>query len=689
MANKFPLVFDSANSGRIKELPSGDNLNLSGSSIVDVVNITSSGTLSVPTLNVQNINIAGSGGSIAAVALSNDFNDLDNKPVLFSGSYNDLTDVPVGVDWDTVYNVPPIPTKLSQLENDTNFANQESLNIYAEQIIGFAPVAISNSYKDLADANDLLTKSQLVGNQVNVEVTNTGDLVGSVYADDSSLLVDHLLGKLYGEVNATSVIGTEQDFIITTAGTNLTESITITPGAPQGSVTITADQVTINGSLSTGVIRGAFIGDFFADDSTQIVSSADGTVTGDVVGNLRGNIQKNVGENLVIEADDFIALTTGDVLFQNAVNFNLAASQGISIAATDNLTLESSSGEVKIGAGSSLTFGLNTSVDFANATVTNLPPVPEVDTLQSVTARGATTSINIEVPQITVTQNGLDVTGNIDVFGNFEFKQPGFNIGTSQTPVNTDFANLLNLGGTGQVLGDVTGDVTGDVQGTVTGDLRDSTNQIIINHTSREINAANITATSFTGDGSGLTNVTSTATLEYDRLWFYYGGTPPGDLIPVANSEKVGKNFGLWTGVNSTNVGTTGFAPSTTEFNPNLVGVGISNGEFTIPKGVYNISCDVQFQIDNTTGSDQWYPIYLQGTTGSGPVYTSGNIKTMLFVPSSNSQTTHTVNLSGIFVFENSSNVNNRFWIRMTDGTSPVIDLFYPVTGMMNITRML
>lgn len=681
MANKFPLVFDSANSGRIKELPSGDNLNLSGSSIVDVVNITSSGTLSVPTLNVQNINISGSGGSIAAVAFSNDFNDLDNKPVLFSGSYNDLTDVPVGVDWETVYNVPPIPTKLSQLENDTNFANQESLNIYADQIIGFAPVAISNSYKDLADANDLITKSQLVGNQINVEVTNTGDLVGSVYADDSSLLVDHLQGKLYGEVNATSVIGTEEDFIITTAGTNLNESITITPGSPQGSITITADQVTINGSLSTGVIRGAFIGDFFADDSTQIVSAADGTVIGDLVGNLKGNIQKNIGENLVIEADDFIALTTGDVLFQNAVNFNVAASQGISIAATDNLTLESSSGEVRIGAGSALTFGLNTSVDFANATVTNLPPVPEVDTLQSVTARGATTTIAIEVPQITVNNNGLDVTGNVDVLGNFEFKQQGFNIGTLQVPVNTIFASQLNLGGSGQVLGDVTGNVTGD--------LKDSSNQIIINHTSREINAANITATSFTGDGSGLTNVTSTATLEYDRLWFYYGGTAPGDLIPISNSEKVGKNFGTWLGVNSTNVGSTSFAPSTTEFNPNLVGVNINSGEFTIPKGVYNISCDVQFRIDNTTGSDQWYPIYLQGLTGSSPVYTAGNIKTMLFVPSSNSQNTHTVNLSGIFVFENSSSTNNKFWIRMTDGTDPVIDLFYPVTAMMNITRML
>lgn len=45
MANKFPLVIDSATQ-RIEELPSGDNLDLTGSQISSVANITSTGNIS-------------------------------------------------------------------------------------------------------------------------------------------------------------------------------------------------------------------------------------------------------------------------------------------------------------------------------------------------------------------------------------------------------------------------------------------------------------------------------------------------------------------------------------------------------------------------------------------------------------------------------------------------------------------
>ena len=45
MANRFPLILDTADSNKIKELPSGDNLDLTGSGISAVGNITGSGTL--------------------------------------------------------------------------------------------------------------------------------------------------------------------------------------------------------------------------------------------------------------------------------------------------------------------------------------------------------------------------------------------------------------------------------------------------------------------------------------------------------------------------------------------------------------------------------------------------------------------------------------------------------------------
>lgn len=44
MANRFPLILDTGDSNKIKELPSGDNLDLTGNAISAVGNITSSGT---------------------------------------------------------------------------------------------------------------------------------------------------------------------------------------------------------------------------------------------------------------------------------------------------------------------------------------------------------------------------------------------------------------------------------------------------------------------------------------------------------------------------------------------------------------------------------------------------------------------------------------------------------------------
>lgn len=205
MANRLPLVFDTTDS-KIKELPSGDNLSLLSSSIVDVVNIASSGTITANTINVQNLNVTGE--SIGAAAISNNYYDLDNLPVLFSGDYNDLTNKPssLGADWNDITNKPIIATKLSQLTNDTNFVANSQVVITVNQVVDIATVAKTNNYNDLNnritalsqltnDAN-YITAEDIAGGTLTVEVNNTGNLVGSVFAEDSSLLVDHLNGTI-------------------------------------------------------------------------------------------------------------------------------------------------------------------------------------------------------------------------------------------------------------------------------------------------------------------------------------------------------------------------------------------------------------------------------------------------------------------------------------------------------------
>ena len=56
MANRYPLVIDTLDANKIKELQTGDNLNLADNSIVGVQNITALGTIEAAVLTVNGIN---------------------------------------------------------------------------------------------------------------------------------------------------------------------------------------------------------------------------------------------------------------------------------------------------------------------------------------------------------------------------------------------------------------------------------------------------------------------------------------------------------------------------------------------------------------------------------------------------------------------------------------------------------
>ena len=66
MANRFPIIVDRDDQNKLKELPAGDNLDLTGSGIIGA-------------------------GNIAATGLT--IGGVSYNP--FSGSYNDLTDKPL------------------------------------------------------------------------------------------------------------------------------------------------------------------------------------------------------------------------------------------------------------------------------------------------------------------------------------------------------------------------------------------------------------------------------------------------------------------------------------------------------------------------------------------------------------------------------------------------------------------
>ena len=101
MANRFPLVVDSS-ALQIKEIPANDNLDLANNSIVNVVNITASGNVSVGgTLTYEDVENIDSVGLVTArtgiKVLAGGINAVGVvTATTFSGSGANLTNLPSG-----------------------------------------------------------------------------------------------------------------------------------------------------------------------------------------------------------------------------------------------------------------------------------------------------------------------------------------------------------------------------------------------------------------------------------------------------------------------------------------------------------------------------------------------------------------------------------------------------------------
>ena len=102
---------------------------------------------------------------------SHSYSDLEDKPILFSGAYKDLT------------GKPTIPTKISELTNDSSFATTSQLNtelnkkantshthVYSD--ILDAPVSFSGNYNDLINKPTIPTKISDLENDENFATTS-------------------------------------------------------------------------------------------------------------------------------------------------------------------------------------------------------------------------------------------------------------------------------------------------------------------------------------------------------------------------------------------------------------------------------------------------------------------------------------------------------------------------------------
>lgn len=184
MANRYPLTLDTSD-GQIKELPNGDNLNLTGNSIVGVLDVTAQGTLTAATIDAANININST--PLAEVATSGDYNDLLNRPLNLSQFTNDSNFVSSG-------------DNISTLTNDVNYLTSASWLTLTNKPVTVAElglvdgVSTSTPVSFLPNDAGYVTTSELESGAISVNAT--GDMKGSVFGDDSTILVDGVLSSI-------------------------------------------------------------------------------------------------------------------------------------------------------------------------------------------------------------------------------------------------------------------------------------------------------------------------------------------------------------------------------------------------------------------------------------------------------------------------------------------------------------
>jgi hypothetical protein len=143
-----------------------------------------------------------------------------------------------------------------------------------------------------------------------------GDLIGSVFADDSTILVDGTSGKIVGDIQSARA---------TFTGTVTTNDIVSDYGTIDDLTVVDGYFTTLNvtsvigtgpfscSSIETGEIKGDLQGSLFADDSTVLIDA--------VAEEIRMNTWKPFGGDIDISAPNRITVTYRSNETRNRLNF--------------------------------------------------------------------------------------------------------------------------------------------------------------------------------------------------------------------------------------------------------------------------------------------------------------------------------------------------------------------------------
>lgn len=231
----------------------------------------------------------------------------------------------------------------------TGFTSEEAQDAMAVAFSNGVHSNIFFTYDDTANSMSAgLDLSSYIGNvAIDGTLSVTGNLQaaafkGSIFADDSTLLVDAVSGTIpysviTGAPTTLSTFTNDVGYIRVADIADGTVTIDVNnTGDLQGSVygddsTLLVDAV--NSSIPASVLTGTFTGNVIGDVTGELTGNVLGNITGDVTGNLTGNVTGDVLGNLT---GNVLGDVTGNLT--GSVTTNLITSVGSTTIFVDSPT---------------------------------------------------------------------------------------------------------------------------------------------------------------------------------------------------------------------------------------------------------------------------------------------------------------------------------------------------------------
>jgi hypothetical protein len=357
MANRFPLVVDTDDGNKLKEIPEGDQLDLSNSGIANLTSLSVAGALSGSTLSTTgNVSIGGTlnvtgvttVGTIAATAIT-----LGGETV----------GVPVQSNWEETNN-----TSLAFIRNKPDLSNLTPATLGS----------IGDVFVDDAVANDVLTwdgfswqAEAAQGGGVDLTaftvVDNPPSGIGSLVYDNTTGIFTYTppnalrpgdnISELNNDSNYTTLSGVEGAGYIQTG--DVVGFGRITSTVVGGQVQLTFSETGLltveSDTLATVVARGASTNDQIeADAFNQLATSTSTNTLKDVSIETLTILTSITGTNSNISTTNGnITATNGTVTGNNGSFSNQLDGGGLTIAAN---TISSTTGNISVNAAAKVIF---------------------------------------------------------------------------------------------------------------------------------------------------------------------------------------------------------------------------------------------------------------------------------------------------------------------------------------------